>query len=368
MGIPEVQADLLYATGFFCLDPAAWFEVGGRSYLLINDLEVNRARRQARVGTILPLSRYYGLLRGHGVSEPDPGQALVLALRERGVRQADVPLTFPFGIARRLRAAGIRVRPLADPFLPSRSRKTPEEIRKIQGVLRAAEAGMATGILALSRSRVAQDGTLHLGGRRLTAEALRGRIDAAIFAEGATPSHTIVAGGRQGADPHAQGKGPLKARSPIVLDLFPRSRSTGYFADITRTVVKGRAGDRILSAFLAVATAREMALGTIRAGIDGAAVHGRISDFFRKAGFPPVERGPIREGFCHATGHGLGLELHEYPSISGRRRVLEAGQVLTIEPGLYYRNLGGIRIEDVIQVTRTGCRQLTRFPVFLEIP
>lgn len=367
MGIPEVQADLLYATGFSCLDPAAWFEVGRRTYLLINDLEVNRARREARVGTVLPLSRYYGLLRGRGIPAPDPSQALALALRERGVRRADVPLTFPFGVAQRLRAAGIRVRPLPDPFLPSRSRKTPEEIRKMRGALRAAEAGMATAILALSRSRVAPDGTLHLGGRRLTAESLRDRIDAAIFAEGATPSHTIVASGRQGADPHAQGKGPLKAHSPIVLDLFPRSRSTGYYADITRTVVKGRAGDRVRSAFLAVATAREMALDTIRAGIDGAVVHGRISDFFRKAGFPPVERGLIREGFCHATGHGLGLELHEYPSFSSRSQVLQTGQVLTVEPGLYYRNLGGIRIEDVIQVTRTGCRQLTRFPVFLEI-
>jgi len=174
---------------------------------------------------------------------------------------------------------------------------------------------MATAVLVLSKSRVAADGTLRLGGRRLTAEILRDRIDAAIFAEGATPNHTIVAGGRQGADPHAQGKGPLKARSPIVLDLFPRSRSTGYYADITRTVVKGRASDRVLSAFLAVATAREMALGTIRAGVDGATVHGRISDFFRKAGFPSVERGPVREGFCHATGHGLGLELHEWKTV-----------------------------------------------------
>jgi Xaa-Pro aminopeptidase len=317
---------------------------------------------------VLPLSRYYDRLRARGVTSPDFFQALAEALRERGVRRAEIPQSFPAGALECLSRAGIRTRTLADPFLPGRAVKTPEEVRRIRGAIRAAEAGLATAVLTLAASRIGRDGYLHLHGRRLTSEQLRENAERAMFAAGATPAHTIVAGGPQGSNPHERGTGPLPAHRPIVLDFFPRSRATGYYGDITRTVVKGRADSRIRAAFLAVATAQEMALKMVRAGTDGATIHGRICDFFREAGFPPRRRGPVREGFIHATGHGLGLDLHEYPPVSARHCNLEAGHVITLEPGLYYRDMGGIRIEDVVLVTRRSSRKLTRFPVFLEIP
>ena len=342
--------------------------MGGRSYLLVNDLELQGARSRSRAGTVLPLSRYYDRLRARGVTSPDFFQALAEALRERGVRRAEIPQSFPAGALECLSRAGIRTRTLADPFLPGRAVKTPEEVRRIRGAIRAAEAGLATAVLTLAASRIGRDGYLHLHGRRLTSEQLRENAERAMFAAGATPAHTIVAGGPQGSNPHERGTGPLPAHRPIVLDFFPRSRATGYYGDITRTVVKGRADSRIRAAFLAVATAQEMALKMVRAGTDGATIHGRICDFFREAGFPPRRRGPVREGFIHATGHGLGLDLHEYPPVSARHCNLEAGHVITLEPGLYYRDMGGIRIEDVVLVTRRSSRKLTRFPVFLEIP
>src|SRR5207249_11936380 len=123
-------------------------------------------------------------------------------------------------------------------------------------------------------------------------------------------------------DPHAPGSGPIPARRPIVLDLFPRSRESGYYGDITRTVVKGRPDSRTLSAYLAVQTAQAMAIGMIRAGVDGSRTHSRIQEFVTAAGFPTRERGLLREGFFHGTGHGLGLELHEPPWLSRRRCIL----------------------------------------------
>jgi len=342
--------------------------VGGRSYLLVNDLEVRGARSRSRAGTVLPLSRYFDRLRAGGIASPDFFQALAEALKERGVRNAEIPRSFPAGALECLSRSGIRTRTISDPFLPGRAIKTPEEVRRIRGAIRAAEAGLAAAVLTLAAGRIGPDGYIHLRGRRLTSEHLRESAERAMFAAGATPAHTIVAGARQGLDPHERGTGPLPAHRPIVLDFFPRSRASGYYADISRTVVKGRADSRTRAAFLAVATAQEMALKMVRAGADGAAIHGRVCDFFRKAGFPPRRRGPVREGFIHATGHGLGLDLHEHPLVGTRHCTLEAGHVITLEPGLYYSDMGGIRIEDVVLVTRTGRRKLTRFPVFLEIP
>jgi len=317
---------------------------------------------------VLPLSRYTDRLRARGVASPGLFQAIAEALGERGVRRAEVPRSFPAGALESLSRAGILTRVLPDPFLPGRTIKTPVEVRGIQEAIRAAEAGLATAILTLAASRIGRDGYLQLQGRRLTSERLRENADRAMFAAGAAPAHTIVAGGIQGSDPHERGSGPLPAHHPIVLDFFPRSRTTGYYGDITRTVVKGKADARTRAAFLAVTTAQEMALRMVRGGADGAAIHGRVCDFFLEAGFPPRRRGRVREGFIHGTGHGLGLDLHEHPPVSARHCRLRAGPVITVEPGLYYRDMGGIRIEDVVLVTRNGSRRLTRFPTFLEIP
>jgi Xaa-Pro aminopeptidase len=367
-GVPESNADLLYLSGYSCPDPAAYFRVAGRSYLLVNDLELQGARRQAHVDMVLPYSRYHERLRARGTTTPDLFQALAEALRERRVRTAAVPASFPAGAAARIAQAGIRVRPLPEPFLSSRARKTPAEVRNIRKALRAAEAGLAAAVIALAESRIGRNSLLYLRGKLLTTALLRETAERAIFAAGAVPAHSIVAGGVQGADPHAKGSGPLPANRPIVLDLFPRSRVSGYYGDITRTVVKGQSDERTRSAYRAVLAAQALGVGMIRSGADGMAIHSRIREFFAASGFPLRKKGLLREGFIHGTGHGLGLELHEPPSLGNWSCRLEEGHVITMEPGLYYRSMGGIRIEDVFLVTKSGSRKLTRFPHFLEIP
>ncbi len=367
-GVPAHNADLLYACGYSCSDPIAWLRVRGRSVLLVGDLEIEGARRTATVQAVVPSSRIAARLAARRIRGADLHRIAGEELRRRGARRVEVPFSFPAGGIAGLRRAGLSVSSVADPFFPERSRKSVPEIRSIRAALRAAEAGLAAAVVTLAASRIGRDGRLRLGGQLLTSEILREKAERAMFAAGAAPDQSIVAGGIQGADPHHRGSGPLAAHRPIVLDFFPRHRLTGYYGDITRTVVKGRADSPTREAFMAVRRAQRLAFSLIRHGADGSQIHGRLLELFRAAGYPMRRGGRRREGFFHGTGHGLGLELHEPPTVGSRPARLEAGQVITVEPGLYYPWLGGIRIEDVVLVTRGGCRKLTRFPVFLEIP
>src|SRR5438552_2204402 len=162
-----------------------------------------------------------------------------------------------------------------------------------------------------------------------------------------------------------RGFGPLYADALIILDVFPRDAKTGYFGDLTRTVLRGRASDAQRKLWNTVKAGQALALKRIKAGVDGMAIHKAIQEFFAKRGFPTEIRKGRRDGFFHGTGHGLGLEIHEYPRL--QKVTLKDRQVLTVEPGLYYPGLGGVRIEDVVLVTKTGCRILSRFPKQLEI-
>jgi Xaa-Pro aminopeptidase len=343
--------------------------VGARSFLLVSDLELEGARRSASVDTVLPLSRFSGKVRRAGAARPGLYHALGEALHQRGVRRVEVPVAFPAGALKHLRRAGVSSDVLADPFFPNRARKKAGEIRAILNGVRAAEAGLARAVAILEACRIGPGGFLYRSpGERLTSEHLREEADLAMFAAGATPCGSIAAGGAQAADPHHRGSGPLFAHRPIVLDFFPRHRDSGYYGDVTRTVVRGKANAATRRAFEAVLEAQKWAFRLIRHGAEGSDVHQRLCKFFEAAGYP-IRRGERRrEGFFHGTGHGLGLELHEAPTLGMTPSRLESGQVITVEPGLYYPRLGGIRIEDVVVVERGGCRKLSRFPVFLEIP
>jgi Xaa-Pro aminopeptidase len=194
---------------------------------------------------------------------------------------------------------------------------------------------------------------------------LRAEIDSTILRAGGIPAGTIVAGGDQACDPHERGYGPLYADSLIILDVFPRDAKTGYFGDMTRTVLRGRASEAQRKLWETVKAGQALALKRIKAGVDGMTIHKAIQEFFSGRGFPTEVRKGRRVGFFHGTGHGLGLEIHEHPRL--QKVVLKDRQVVTVEPGLYYPGLGGVRIEDVVLVTKTGCKILSRFPKRLEI-
>jgi Xaa-Pro aminopeptidase len=181
-------------------------------------------------------------------------------------------------------------------------------------------------------------------------------IERVLLDHGCSGKNTIVAGGEQGADPHEQGHGPLLARRPIVIDIFPQHTRSGYWGDLTRTVVRGAAGHELRRMYAAVRAAQAAALAKIRAGARCSAVHKAAAEELAGRGFETGARNGRPAGFIHSTGHGVGLAIHEAPSVSRFGGRLEAGNVITVEPGLYYPGLGGIRIEDTVEVTKTGWR------------
>jgi Xaa-Pro aminopeptidase len=362
----ETDADMLYATGFFAPDPFLFVQKNGVRILVMSDLEMDRAKKQARVDRVLSWTkvarRVVALGRAATVAE-----VIARVLRDLGLRRAEVPRDFPLGLAMDVDALGIRLDLAAEPFWPEREIKNKAEVRAIEASLRAAEAGLFAGIEALRSCRIGRDGYLRRDARRFTAEDLRAAVNTRIMAEGCLPSHTICAPGDQAVDPHEEGHGPIRAHSPVVMDIFPRSESTGYFGDLTRTVVRGRASARLHEVYAIVHEGVRLGHSRIRPGVHGLAIHEEIQALFERQGYRTGIRAGRMQGFFHGTGHGVGLQIHEPPSIGKRPSILRAGHVVTVEPGLYYLGLGGVRIEDVALVTKTGSRNLTQVAKKLEI-
>jgi Xaa-Pro aminopeptidase len=363
----DSDPNMLYATRFFAPDPFIFFQHRGKKHLVMNDLELDRARRQANVDDVLALASVEAELKKRKPRLVDTAAVLRHLFQKRRIYSVLVPSNFPLGLADRLRQLSVRVVPSAQAFFPEREIKSQDEVRDITKAQRAAEAGMEAAIAIIRESKISR-GWLHQGAAKLTAEMVRERIVAAAVRHDCLASHTIVACGEQGCDPHEEGRGPLRAHRPIILDIFPRSQSSGYWGDITRTVVKGKARESIKTLYAAVLAGQSMALGQIRAGARGDTIHQTILDEFERRGFRTgVQNGRI-QGFFHGTGHGVGLEIHELPRLSQRGQApLRAGHVVTVEPGLYYSGLGGVRLEDLVVVSETGMRNLTRFPKFLEV-
>ncbi len=364
----ERDANMFYAVGMFVPDPFVYLRIGGRNHLILNELEIDRARREAPACQVLCLGRYLRQLRREGVGRPSVAQVIRRVAREKRVGKFLVPATFPYGLARELRRLKVRVKVKPGSFFPEREVKSAVEVKRISGALIMAEVGMAEALQALRNTKIGPRGRLLYHQVPLTAEKLRAIIDTAILQAGGLPAHTIVAGGRQSCFPHEPGHGPLWANQPIILDIFPRSQKTGYFGDITRTVVRGRATEGVRRMHHTVRRAQELALGLLRPKTRAAVVDKAVRRFIEGEGFPTRQQNGRCEGFCHGTGHGLGLELHEAPQVSAHSEaILRAGNVVTVEPGLYYPGLGGVRLEDVACLTPSGARNLTKFDKVLEV-
>lgn len=364
----ELDADILYPTGFFAPDPFLFVQKGRTRILVMSDLERDRARNQASVHRVLSWTQVAARLeRARPKPKATTAEVIAQVLRDLGLRKVEVPRSFSLALAMELDALGIRLEVGPDPFWSERAVKSPREVKAIEAALRAAEAGLEAGIAALRACRIGKDGYLRRDGRRFTAEDLRSAVNTRIMAEGCVPSHTICAPGDQAVDPHEEGRGPIRAHSPVVMDIFPRAEKTGYFGDLTRTVVRGRASARLHEVYAIVHAGVRLGHSRVRDGADGQKIHEEIQALFERQGYKTGMRGGRMQGFFHGTGHGLGLEIHEAPSIGKRPSILRAGHVVTVEPGLYYLGLGGVRIEDVALVTKTGSRNLTRVPKVLEI-
>jgi Xaa-Pro aminopeptidase len=364
----ERDANMLYAVHLFVPDPFIYLRVKGRPLIVMPDLEIDRARKQAPHCQVLSWSRITARLRNEGIKNPGFAHVIHRLLRDKHLRRIHVPHNFPYALARELRQLKIKLRIPDSHFFPTRQFKNAEEIKKISAALMMAEVGLAEGIQALKNSKITKNRRLLFHNVPLTSEKLRAIIDTAILQAGGLASYTIVAGGRHACDPHEPGHGPLRAHEPIIIDVFPRSRKTGYYGDITRTVVKGRPSEHVRKLYYTVARAQDVAFASLESGANGATIHSAVSEFFNREGYRTGRHNGKMEGFFHGTGHGLGLDIHESPRLSPTSTdVLHPGHVVTIEPGLYYPDIGGIRLEDVASVTTNGSRNLTKFEKNLEV-
>jgi Xaa-Pro aminopeptidase len=371
IGAPEHDADAYHLSGFLAPDAVICLRVAGKRYLAVSSLEYGRAAKEASVDELLSYEELeITRLSRELKSSAKAYAAAVFNLLERlGAKDSPIAVPPGFGIvyADELRARGVALTPDRVPFEGLRRAKTEAEISIIEKTQAAVEAACAHAVAILEESDVDVNGTLHWRGEPLTSELLRSEIDVELLRRGCAADGTIAAGGRQGADPHERGHGPLKAGESIIVDIFPMDLSTRYYSDMTRTFVKGEPNDGLQEMYDAVLESQEAALSMIKAGVNGRDVHRKVADVLHEAGYKTnvhdQEPGkPLTEGFFHGTGHGVGLEIHEAPRISLAEDELIPGDVVSVEPGVYDPKVGGVRIEDLVVVTEGGCRNLTGFP------
>lgn len=356
-------SDQRYLSGFDAPDPFVTLYADG-VHLLVSSLEYGRATRESNAETV---SRHSDFDYRAKRNEYDPAEAAnrVVAefLGKHGVESVIVPTRFPLSSADGLRDLGIDVTAETESTITKlRAIKTDEEIEQIRIAQRANEAAMARAE-DLIRAATVDEGVLFLNEKPLTSERVRREIEMELLRNDHALDETIVACGADAADPHDRGSGPLKANESIIIDIFPRGKDSKYFADMTRTFVKGTPSQTIQEWYELTLEAQQAAFDAIEPGATGADVHDAVCDVYESAGEPTLRSDEHAEtGFIHSTGHGVGLAVHEQPHISPRGEELEPGHVITVEPGLYDPAVGGVRIEDFGVVTEDGFENFTKYP------
>ena len=351
------NADFLWKIRMHLYDPHFFIEFPddpGRGVLIAGSLEINRAKKEAKNTDVVSADEF------RNTAETGESFGILGAfLRSRNTAKIELHPDTPAEVMEKLRER-FDVSVGARPWYPDRIAKTPEEIVYIKESILAAQTALGH-IRERIASAAVKDGVLYDGKRALTSGMLRDDIENDFYRRGFIASGSIISCGAASANPHAAGDGPLIVRVPIVCDIFPRSRSTGYYADITRTFFKGEPNRSVKNMYEAVFDAQAKGIGVVRAGKNGKDIHDAVTRVFESRGYKTDFA--AGEGFIHSTGHGVGLECHEILSIGERSCVLPEFSVITIEPGLYYpREEFGIRIEDMVLVGEYGSEVLTSYP------
>jgi Xaa-Pro aminopeptidase len=363
--------DVYHSIRFLAPDPQIVLERDGEIVMLTNALEEGRARKQSRATKIENIDEY-GARELQATMNPITDATATLIERflvAHDARRITVPQYFPIALADRLRAKGIDLA-VFEGLEQRRRAKRDDEIAALEATQRATEEAWQLGVDAIARADTGPDGTLTLDGAALTAERVRAIVEGALLERGCVAESTIIAPGKQAADPHMIGSGPLRAREPVVMDIFPQHKETRYYADMTRTVSRGAPPPEIVRMYEVVMRAQEAGIKALRPGITGREIHELVEDVIFTAGYDTLRAGqkrtpddPVTRGFIHGTGHGVGLEIHEAPSLGrGGTSPLAVGDVVTVEPGIYDPDVGGVRLEDMLVITSDGSRNLTRAP------
>ena len=358
-----------YLSGFTAPDPFLTVYTPEGTAILTSGLEYGRATKEADTETVERTSDYdYESLREEYDSATARNKLHAKFLRANDAEDVAVPETFPVGSADGLREEGITIAVDDEGVVDDiRAVKTDEEIENVREATLANEKSMQACEDLVDAAEV-RNGVLYHEDEPLTSERVKTEIETTLLEHGCALDETIVACGVDAADPHDRGSGPLEAGQPIIVDIFPRDKETGYHSDMTRTFVKGEASETISEWYDLTAEAKRAAFRELEAGATGEEVHAAACEVYERAGYATLRQDPATEtGFIHSTGHGIGLDVHEAPSLSPRGEELKAGQIVTIEPGLYDPEHGGVRIEDIAVVTEDGYENFTAYPEELEL-
>jgi Xaa-Pro aminopeptidase len=363
--------DVYHTTKFLSPDPIIALEEVEELVIVASSLEEGRIRKESRATSVVNMNDYGAQdLAGRGITGTDFTATIIKRfLDDRGVGRVAVAPYFPVAEADALRGMGVEL-VVAKEVRERRRVKRPDEIEAIEAAQRATEEAWQEGVDAIKRAKVRPDRTLELDGAVFTAERLRAIVEGALLERGCASDGAICAPGPQAADPHKIGNGPLHAGEPIVMDIFPQHKITRYWADMTRTVSKGEPPAEIRKMYEIVKRAQDAGIKALRPGVTGREVHELVEDIIWGAGYDTLRPGQKRDpgdqtprGFIHSTGHGVGLDIHEAPAIArSGTKPLVAGDVVTIEPGIYDPAIGGVRLEDMLVITADGARDLTQAP------
>jgi len=348
----SLDANMLYLSRFRTIDPVVYIRRFAESgTLIVPAMECGRAARESPASVITRADAgYFSFYE----EENDPWLATARMIADQAGGDILVSACFPFALATHLQSLctlHLDTRAIEG----MRAIKTPAEAECIMKVQHATEMAMDHAISLITKSKV-RGGALHHGDAPLTSEYVRTAIHKLLMDYGCRAADTIVSCGQDTALPHVQGSGPLLEGEPIIIDIFPQDEVSGYYSDMTRTVVKGEPAPEVAEMYDAVRGAQQMAIGKIAAGATGRDVHQHVVDYFTALGYDCGS-----SGFTHSLGHGVGLAVHEAPSLGPHGDELAAGNVVTVEPGLYHPGTGGVRLEDIGMVTEGGFSLFTHF-------
>lgn len=352
----ESDVDVLYFGGVFVPDPFISFSCKGKRFAVVSQLEFARIVKVGGYDEVLSLEEV-----ASSAKSPQPALQIAWVAKKFQISTFKVAEKFPCGLAFQLQELGVQLEVAEGLLFPERERKSDDEAKQIKLGNAASSAGFRV-VEKLLRDAEIRKGYLYHSGRRLTSEKVQEEISIACLRRGAVASQVIVAGGDQACDPHCVGSGPLRANELIIVDIFPRLKESGYHGDMTRTYLKGRASEAQRKLYTTVFEAEQSAIKEHRAGKSGSLIFKNVRASFEAAGYPTERVDGVPVGFIHGLGHGLGLEVHEPPRVNPSGTKLKKGQVITVEPGLYYPGLGGVRVEDVVRVTTGEPEMLSSHP------
>lgn len=358
---PENDLNLYYWGHFSSPDAFFALKIGQKTLAFVSELEYGRCKMSSSFDEVYLLTEVKKYLR-----EGDFWPSFFFFLKEKyDVDVFIIPDDFPASIYWAINSV-VQVKFDAEFFKTQRAIKNPLEVLEIKKAcqLTADTIGFAKKILRQSQ---VLNGLLLWEGEVLTSERLRSVMEVYCMEHGGYSTDTIVACGKDAANPHCQGLGSIQENQLIVIDFFPCLQSSHYYGDMTRTFVKGKASEIQLNMYKCVLDCQRALISKVRSGVLTSELMHFAVNFFEESGYGLLRNREGCEGFIHSVGHGLGLDLHEYPSVGSQPIELKSGMVITIEPGLYFKSIGGIRIEDDVLVTEDGCEILTQLDYELEL-